>query len=128
MKNLKYIFIVSVVFLGCSKKHEESKVPGAPEPQISAEQKMANAQAEVAQKMCQKITDCAVAAAKEALTEEQEIDQAMVEKKRTSCEEAYTAKQMSGRQINSVAACLASQVECTPFVTCVSEALKPAEG
>ena len=128
MKILKTWLMASVLIWGCSKNKEEPKVPEKNEvtPLLSVEEKMANAQAEVAGEMCQRITDCAVAAAKEALSDKQEIDRAMVEKKRVSCEEAYTSKKMSGRQINNVASCLSTQNECQPFVTCVGEALKPA--
>lgn len=104
-------------------------VEPAPEPEESPEAKLARQQTDAVDKMCQRITDCAIEDAKTEMTPEDlaELESqlhAIVPKAVADCAQQYAAP-MSPRQVLSIRECLGEATECSVFGDCVSAAIRP---
>jgi hypothetical protein len=95
------------------------------------EQKFARQQADAVNKMCQRVTDCAIEDAKKEMSPEDLADleskmHAIVPKAVADCEQTYAAP-MSPRQVIDMRACLGEATECSVFGECVATAIQPKE-
>jgi hypothetical protein len=137
MRSLSICCCIASLLLACGSSTPKTEDPvegGGVQvsdamPQETPEQKFARQQADAVNKMCQRVTDCAIEDAKQEMSPEDladlesKMDQ-ILPKAIADCEGQYVSA-MSPRQLGDLRSCLGEATECSVFGECIATALSP---
>ena len=126
---MRSIIIAALVAVACSgsNKDPDQPEPADPPPETTEtpEQKLYKSQLSACSAVCERLTDCAVADARQNLSKEKvaELDLGNTAPEHTRrCQESCGQKTLSPRQIVVMRECVNGPTECPAYLDCLDRA------